>query len=224
MVSEQHQHIPFSLLDVLSGSASPLPPEQGWFRHSYLRLSPMLGPPRRSASAITAAHWVLLGLRTHAGLATCLGHPAFPAEMRFDVLKASRSSFILLVERVCQRRWLKSHLTFTTLGAEPNVCSHLPLGSKQKPAGLGFRQSSFHHTRLALVTRRVGDSLLRNRPRMLWSPSSFEGRGKRGMHGMFHQFQQHLLHSFSADDAAHGKHLQYPQTGRTSCNTTAVHT
>src|SRR6266481_3806355 len=134
-----------------------LSPEQEvivlWFRHSYLRLSPMLGPPRRSASAITAAHWVLLGLRTHAGLATCLGHPAFPAEMRFDVLKASRSSFILLVERVCQRRWLKSHLTFTTLGAEPNVCSHLPLGSKQKPAGLGFRQSSFHHTRLALVTR-----------------------------------------------------------------------
>ena len=69
MVSEQHQHIPFSLIDVLSGSASPLPPKQGWFRHSYLRLSPVLGPHGRSAPAITAVHWVLLGLRRQCRIA-----------------------------------------------------------------------------------------------------------------------------------------------------------
>ncbi len=64
-------------------------------------------------------------------------------------------------------------------------------------------QCSIRHTRLALITQRVGDSLLRDRPRMLWSPSSFKVWGERGMHGTFHQFQQHLLRSISADDAAH---------------------
>jgi len=40
---------------------------------------------------------------------------------------------------------------------------------------------------------------------MLWSPSSFEGEGKRGVHRTYHQFQQLLLRSFSADDAAHAR-------------------
>ena len=64
-------------------------------------------------------------------------------------------------------------------------------------------QCSIRHTRFALITQRIGDSLLRDRPRMLWSPSSFEVWGKRGMHGTFHQFQYHLVRSISADDAAH---------------------
>ena len=64
-------------------------------------------------------------------------------------------------------------------------------------------QCSVRHTRLALTTQRIGDFLLRGRPRMLWSPSSFEVWGKRGVHGTFHQFQQPLLHSITADDAAH---------------------
>ena len=65
-------------------------------------------------------------------------------------------------------------------------------------------QCSVRHTRLALTTQRIGDFLLRGRPRMLWSPSSFEVWGKRGVHGTFHQFQQPLLHSITADYAAHG--------------------
>ena len=64
-------------------------------------------------------------------------------------------------------------------------------------------QCSLRHTRLTLITQRVGDSLLRDRPRMLWLPSFFKVWGKRGMHGTFHQFQQYLLRSLSADDAAH---------------------
>ncbi len=64
-------------------------------------------------------------------------------------------------------------------------------------------QCSIRHTRLTLITQRVGDSLLRDRPRMLWLPSFFKVWGKRGMHGTFHQFQQYLLRSLSADDAAH---------------------
>src|SRR5258708_32168714 len=39
---------------------------------------------------------------------------------------------------------------------------------------------------------------------MLWSPSSFEVWGKRGVHGTFHQFQYRLVRSKSAADAAHG--------------------
>ncbi len=66
-------------------------------------------------------------------------------------------------------------------------------------------QCSIRHTRLTLITQRVGDSLLRDRPRMLWLPSFFKVWGKRGMHGTFHQFQQYLLRSLSADDAAHRK-------------------
>src|SRR5258708_31932567 len=40
---------------------------------------------------------------------------------------------------------------------------------------------------------------------MLWSPSSFEVWGKRGVHGTFHQFQYRLVRSITADDAAHGR-------------------
>ena len=157
----------------------------------------------RSAEPITGPPWVLRKFRTHAGIAPCLGYPAFSAEVRSDVLQASRSSCIALVVRVCQHRWIRPYLHFTALGAGPNVSSHLPLGSPDKPAGLGFTQCSIRHTRLALTTHRIGDFLLRGRPRMLWSPSSFEGRGKRGVHGTFHQFQYHLVRSKSAADAAH---------------------
>ncbi len=104
-------------------------------------------PPKRSAPAITAVRWVILGLRNHAGIASCLGHPAFAAEVSCDVLQASRSSFV---------------------------------------------------------------SLLRGRPRMLWSPSSFEGEGKRGAHGTFHQFQQLQLRSLSAANAAHSQNVMTP--------------
>jgi hypothetical protein len=157
----------------------------------------------RSAEPITGPPWVLRKFRTHAGIAPCLGYPAFSAEVRSDVLQASRLSCIALVVRVCQHRWIRPYLHFTTLGAGPNVSSHLPLGSRDKPAGLGFTQCSIRHTRLALTTHRIGDFLLRGRPRMLWSPSSFEGWGKRGVHGTFHQFQYHLVRSTSAADAAH---------------------
>jgi len=64
-----------------------------------------------------------------------------------------------------------------------------------KPVGRGFTQSSVRHTHLALTTQNIDDLFLRGLLRMLWSPSSFEGEGKRSMHGTFHQFQQRLLHS-----------------------------
>ncbi len=83
----------------------------------------------RSAVPITGPPWVLWQFRHHAGIASCLGDPAFPAEKRFDVLQASRSSLEALVERVCQRRWIESSTPDTALDADPNVCSHLPLGS-----------------------------------------------------------------------------------------------
>src|SRR5438270_4863153 len=76
-------------------------------------------------------------------------------------------------------------------------------GHRRSQSGLGLAQCSVRHTRLALTTQRIGDFLLRGRPRMLWSPSSFEVWGKRGVHGTFHQFQQPLLRSITADDAAH---------------------
>ena len=145
----------------------------------------------RSAEPITGPLWVLRKFRTHAGIAPCLEHPAFSAEVRCDVLQASRSSYIALVERVCQYRWLGSSSHETALDTGPNVCSHLPLGSQGKPVELGLTQSSIRHTRLALTTQKVDDFFLRGRPRMLWSPSSFEVWGKRGMHGTFHQFQYH---------------------------------
>ena len=85
----------------------------------------------------------------------------------------------------------------------PNVCSHLPLGSSKRPAGLGFKQCSFHHTRLALTTRRMSGFLLRGRPHMLWSPSSFEGEGKWGVQRTFQQFSHQQVRSFSAAEAAH---------------------
>lgn len=157
----------------------------------------------RSAEPITGPPRVLRKFRTHAGIAPCLGHPAFSAEVRSDVLQASRSSCIALVVRGCQHRWIRPHLHCTGLDAGPNVHSHLPLGSRDKPAGLGLTQSSIRHTRLALTTHRIGDFLLRGRPRMLWSPSSFEDWGKRGVHGTVHQFQYSLVHSLSAADAAH---------------------
>jgi len=71
-------------------------------------------------------------------------------------------------------------------------------------------QCSIHHTRLVWTTQRIDDFLLRGRPRMLWSPSSFEVWGKRGIHETFHQFQQPMLHSKSADDAAHQEHQPLP--------------
>jgi len=157
----------------------------------------------RSAEPITGPPWVLRKIRTHAGIPPCLGCPAFSAEVRSDVLQASRSSCIALVVRVCQHRWIKPCLHFTTLDVGPNVSSHLPLGSRDKPAGLGFTQSSIRHTRLALTTHRIGDFLLRGRHRMLWSPSSFKVWGKRGVHGTVHQFQYHLVRSKSAAYAAH---------------------
>jgi hypothetical protein len=157
----------------------------------------------RSAEPITGPPWVLRKFRTPAGIAPCLGYPAFSAEVRSDVLQASRSSCIALVVRVCQHRWIRPYLHFTTLDVGPNVHSHLPLESRDKPAELGFTQFSIRHTRLALTTHRIDDFLLRGRPRMLWSPSSFEGWGKRGVHGTFHQFQYHLVRSKSAADAAH---------------------
>jgi hypothetical protein len=96
------------------------------------------------------------------------------------VLQASRSSLVPLVERVCRRRWIELSVPNTTLGAGPNVCSHLPLGSGQDQSGLGLKQSSFHHTRLALTTQRIGGFLLRGRLHMLWSPSPF-GVGVSGV-------------------------------------------
>jgi hypothetical protein len=143
----------------------------------------------RSAEPITGPPRVLRKIRTHAGIAPCLGHPAFSAEVRCDVLQASRLSRIALVVRVCQYRWLRSSFHGAALDTSPNVCSHLPLGSPDKPVGLGLTQSSIHHTRLALTTQKIDDFFLRGRPRMLWSPSSFKVWGKRGMHGTFHQFQ-----------------------------------
>lgn len=110
------------------------------------------------------------------------------SRMRSDVLQASRSSRIALVERVCQHRWIRSHLHSTSLDVGPNVCSHLPLGFRVKPVGLGLTQCSIRHTRLALTIQRIGDFLLHGCPRMLWSPSSFEGWGKRGVHRTVHQF------------------------------------
>src|SRR5712692_67893 len=68
-------------------------------------------------------------------------------------------------------------------------------GYRRSQSGLGLAQCSIRHTHLALTAQRVGDFLLRGLPRMLWSPSSFEGKGKRGVHGTGHQFQQLLLHS-----------------------------
>jgi len=87
----------------------------------------------QSAEPIAGPLWVLRQFRHHAGIAPCLDDPAFPAEMRFDVLQASRSSLETLVERVCQRRWIGSASPDTILDAGPNVCSHLPLGSQDKP-------------------------------------------------------------------------------------------
>src|SRR6266852_7164742 len=87
----------------------------------------------QSAEPITGPPWVLRQFRHHAGVAPCLGDPAFPAKMRFDVLQASRSSLETLVVRVCQRRWIGSSTHETTLDAGPSVCSHLPLGSPDKP-------------------------------------------------------------------------------------------
>src|SRR6266702_7626967 len=87
----------------------------------------------------------------------------------------------------------------------PTFVATFRWGPRKNQSGLGFTQCSVRHTRLALTTHRVGDFLLRGRPRMLWSPFSFELWGKRGVHGTFHQFQQHLLRSITADDAAHGE-------------------
>jgi len=78
-------------------------------------------------------------------------------------------------------------------------------GHRRSQSGLGLTQYSVRHTHLALTAQRMGDFLLRSLPRMLWSPSSFEGEGKRGVHGTYHQFQQLLLRSLSADDAAHAR-------------------
>ncbi len=39
--------------------------------------------------------------------------------------------------------------------------SHLSLASERRPSGLGFRQSSFSHTRLALTAHVTDDSTLR---------------------------------------------------------------
>jgi len=52
----------------------------------------------RSAEPITGPPWVLRQFRHHAGIAPCLGDPAFPAEMRPDALQASRSSLETLVK------------------------------------------------------------------------------------------------------------------------------
>jgi hypothetical protein len=49
-------------------------------------------PLLRSAPAITAVRRVIPCLRHHAGIAPCLGHPAFSAEMRSSVLQVFRSS------------------------------------------------------------------------------------------------------------------------------------
>jgi len=108
-----------------------------------------------------------------------------------------------LVGRVCEYRWVEPQTQDTTPDAHSNVSSHLSLGLLRKPEGLGFTQCSVHHTHLALTTQRIDDSLLRSLLRMLWSPSSFEGEGKRSMHETSHQFQQHSLYSLSAAYAAH---------------------
>jgi hypothetical protein len=50
---------------------------------------------------------------------------------------------------------------------------------------------------------------------MLWSPSSFEGWGKRGVQRILHQFSQRLLHSTSAADAAHRNAPSIPRTKAT---------
>ncbi len=86
----------------------------------------------QSAEPITGPPWVLRQFRHHAGIALCLGDPAFPAKMRSDVLQASRLSLESLVQRVCQHRWIDPFRNVTTLDAGPNVCSHLPLGSLAK--------------------------------------------------------------------------------------------
>ena len=87
----------------------------------------------RSAEPITGPPWVIRKFRHHAGVVPCLGDPAFPAEMRSDVLQASRLSLESLVERVCQHQWIEPSRNVTILDAGPNVCNRLPLGSLEKP-------------------------------------------------------------------------------------------
>src|SRR5260221_4536196 len=77
----------------------------------------------------------------------------------------------------------------------PTFLATFRWGHRGSPSGLGLTQYSLRHSHLALTAQRFGDFLLRGLPRMLWSPSSFEGKGKRGVHGTGHQFQQLLLHS-----------------------------
>ena len=77
----------------------------------------------------------------------------------------------------------------------PTFLATFRWGHRGSQSGLGLTQYSVRHTHLALTAQRIGDFLLRGLPRMLWSPSSFEGKGKRGVHGTGHQFQQLLLHS-----------------------------
>ena len=92
----------------------------------------------------------------------------------------------------------------------PTFLATFRWGHRRSQSGLGLTQSSVRHTHLALTTQRIGDFLLRGRPRMLWSPSSFEDWGKRGVHETVHQFQYHLVRSKSAADAAHRIARSFP--------------
>jgi len=140
----------------------------------------------------------------------CLDDPVVFGRMSCDVLQASHSSSFCPRTGACQRRWLGSSFPQTILDAGPNVCNSLPLGSHSRSEGLGFNQFRLRHTHLALATRRIGSFLLRGFPCMLWSPSSFEGRGKQGVHGTLHQFQQLALHSISAASTTHTKKCYDP--------------
>src|SRR5207247_1792537 len=111
-------------------------------------------------------------------------------------------------------RWIEVSFVQMPLDAGPNVCNSLPLGSHSRSEGLGFNQFWLRHTHLALTTQRIGSFLLRSRPCMLWSPSSFEGWGKQGVHGTFHPFQQLALRSVSAASTAHTNKCYDPYFGR----------
>ncbi len=126
----------------------------------------------RSAEPITGPPWVLRAFRDHAGIPLFRSSRLF-SRVRSSVLKVSRLSHITLVERGCQCRWIRPEFVYQNVDTGPNVCSHLPLGPCRKPVGLGLKQSSFRHTRLALITQRIDDFLLRDLLHMLWSPSPF---------------------------------------------------
>ena len=107
---------PTFLFSFLTGSASSLPPRQNWFHLCYHSLSLLSGPFQRSAQAITAVRWVLLGLRRHAGV-TLFRRSRIYSRMSFSVLQDPRSS-------VCSS-WSKSMPEWLDRAAAPRYCPTL---------------------------------------------------------------------------------------------------